>query len=125
MRRLLIGITLLGVAACSDHVTQPFFTVSGAWTVVRPDNTFILTLSETGTQVTGTGTYFRNINPSTGTMTAVGEFVAPHLTMTVTDDQGNVFMFAGDVRDTDHIPGIETVAGVGSDSLTLIRLSTP
>ena len=81
MRRFAAVLAFAMLAACGDS-TAPAPTVDGTWTGQTGSQLFTLTLNQSGTSVTGSGTV---TNTPTGTraLTVVGSFNAPTLTATL------------------------------------------
>jgi len=122
MSRLLpaVFLALLFLTACTEQTTPPG-NLTGLWTASAVESSVVLTLVESGAAVSGSGTYWRFVNPPTGTLTVGGTYDSPTATLTFRYDDGRVSQYTGAVRDPDHMAGIETFEGGGTDSLAFVR----
>jgi hypothetical protein len=120
MRRVFVWLSAVILLGCAEEVA-PVSDVSGAWTARHVESSILLRLVETGREVTGTGTYFRFVNPPSGTLTATGSYTAPRLSLTFTYDTGVLTQYVGTVHGADSIVGVETFPGGTTDSLVFAR----
>jgi hypothetical protein len=120
MSRLLLVVPLLLLAACVDQTTPPG-DLTGMWTASALESSTVLTLVESGAAIAGTGTYWRFVNPPTGTLKVSGTYDPPTATLELRYDDGRVSTYVGIVRDPDHMAGRETFEGGGTDSLAFVR----
>lgn len=121
MRHALLALPLALLLACSDGPTPPT-DLSGTWTAHWPESADVIVLSQHGSLLTGTGTYYRFINPPSGTIVLTGTYGRPQLALTLKYDTGLTTHFAGAVLDAFHLVGIETFPGGQTDTLRFERL---
>jgi len=117
---LAFSLSLLFLAACTDQTTTSV-DLTGMWTASAVESSVVLSLVEAGAEVSGSGTYWRFVNPPTGTFTVSGTYDSPTATLTFRYDDGRVSHYVGTVRDPDHVAGLETFEAGGSDSLAFVR----
>jgi hypothetical protein len=120
MCRWILALSLMLVPACTEQTTAPG-DLTGLWTASAVESSVVLTLVESGAAISGSGTYWRFLNPPTGTLTVSGTYDPPTATLTFRYDDGRVSQFVGTTGDSDHLSGRETFEGEASDSLAFVR----
>lgn len=118
MRRASVIPILLLLSGCGNGLGPAAdLNLSGSWaaTYPFPGSSLVLTLTQVGTSVTGTGTYQMEAGPA-GTLQVVGNYHEPHVSLTLHFDSGQDNAYAGRVLDGSHITG-----ALGTFSLPLVR----
>ena len=110
----------LALAGCSDP-TGPGVGIDGTWVAYQVESSTTLTLHRDGGAVTGTGTYFRNINPPSGAIEVSGTLFRDHLSLTLRYDTGVTTQFSAEVKRSGKLSGTETFPGGWKASLTFVR----
>ena len=115
LRASVIPILLL-LAGCGNGL-GPAAGLSGTWaaTYPFPGSSLVLTLTQVGSFVTGTGTYGMEAGPA-GTLQVVGTYHEPSVSLTLHYDRGQDAAYVGRVLDGSHITG-----ALGTFSLPLVR----
>jgi hypothetical protein len=113
-------LPLAALLGCGE-TTAPAVDLSGTWLATQVEASTTVTLIQNGTAVTGSGTYWRFINPPSGTLTIRGTYSAPELTLTFRYDDGRTSEYTGVVRGAGTINGRETYQGGATDSLAFVR----
>jgi hypothetical protein len=114
MRRAYVFPLLLLAFGCSDDDLD----LNGTWRVQDPGPgvSYVLTLTQVGSVVTGTGTW-TNAHVGGGTLLVTGNYHAPSVNLSVKyEKSGRVSALVGVVQDSSHISGT-----LDTWSLTLVR----
>jgi hypothetical protein len=82
MRRLLALVAIVASFGCGSDILGPVQTVDGNWTGLQNGYSMSLSLSQTGTSVTGTADFLGVGGAASGTVS--GTFVYPALNITIT-----------------------------------------
>jgi hypothetical protein len=116
MRRALVTATLVLLWGCGNGL-GPANDLSGTWaaTYSFPGSSLVLTLSQVGTGITGTGTYQMEAGGG-GTVEVVGVYDRPSVSLTLHFAPGQDQQYSGTVQDGSHIAG-----ALGTFSLPLVR----
>ena len=91
-------------------------TIAGAWahTAIGPVYREFMTLSQSGTHVTGTGEYAIEAGRS-GPTVVEGDWSGTTLTLTITRDYGLHETFTGRLTDATHLAGSLVIDGFSQD----------
>jgi hypothetical protein len=116
--RLAIPCALL--LGCADSVA-PTQDVTGTWVAAQVESITSIDLTQHGTAVGGTGTYWRFVNPPTGTLTITGTYVPPILRVTLAYDNGATATYTARALDGVHLEGTANFGGGIVDSLAFTR----
>jgi hypothetical protein len=119
-RQVMLGACAFALLGCSDTVA-PSADLSGTWLASHVESSVTLVLQQSGSTITGSGTYWRFVNPPSGTLTVTGTYARPEVTLTFRYDDGRVSQYAGRVRGDSDIVGAETFSAGGTDSLAFVR----
>ncbi len=105
MRRTYLFSILALTFACTGNV-GPANNLSGTWSANYsfPGSSLVLTLSQQGPSITGTGTYQIEAGRA-GTLQVVGGYRAPSLNLTLHYDTQSDAVYVGTVQDASHITG--------------------
>ena len=116
MRRSSVILILLLILGCGDGL-GPAADLSGTWaaTYSFPGSSLVLTLTQVGASITGTGTYQMEAGPG-GTLQVVGTYHRPSFKLTLHFDGAQDQAYVGTVQDGSHITG-----ALGTFSLPLVR----
>lgn len=128
--RLRIAILVLAAtaaSACHDSLAPLNYDLGGSWVSgFRVEESYVIALQQSGSTLTGTGMWTRNINPPTLALTVSG-----------TDDHGHVKfrLLSGGVdwfldfdgiatvrNDSAMLTGTASFMGGASDTLTFLRV---
>jgi hypothetical protein len=120
MRRLLVWLPLTALLSCTDELA-PALTLNGTWLASHVESSTVLTLTQLGTSVTGSGTYWRFINPPSGTLAVTGSYTRPQVTLSFRYDDGRTSQYTAVVEGSGRMAGLEVFSGGGSDSLVFAR----
>jgi hypothetical protein len=104
------------MAACGSS-TSPAPALNGSWTGTAQDVALSVTLTQSGTQVTGTG---QLVSGETFPVTVTGTFAAPGFALTLTPDQFVPVTYTGSISH-DTLTGHLNGSGFDNQSLTLTR----
>jgi hypothetical protein len=118
---IVVSVAAIMGAACSTRQTDSTDptgdlvgagTLDGMWahTAIGPVYREFMTLAQSGTSVTGTGTYAIEAGRA-GPTTIAGTLSGKRLTLTITRDYGQVETFAGTITDATHLTGTLTIDG--------------
>lgn len=121
MRRALLALPLAALLGCGGGLLAPRADLTGTWSAQRVESSTTLILVQVGDSVAGSGSYYRFINPPTGTMTVVGTYANALVSLTIRYDTGTTTHFVGVVEDPMHMAGAETYPGGTTDSLEFAR----
>lgn len=121
MRRALLALPLAALLGCGGGPLAPAVNLSGTWSAQHVESSTTLTLVQVGDSVSGSGSYFRFINPPTGTLTVSGTCANARVSLTIRYDTGTTTRFVGVVEDAAHMAGVETYPGGATDSLAFAR----
>ncbi len=121
MRRALLALPLAALLGCGGGLLAPPANLSGTWTAQHVESSTTLTLVQVGDSVAGSGSYYRFINPPTGTLTVSGTYANALVSLTIRYDTGTTTHFVGVVEDPTHMGGVETYPGGTTDSLEFAR----
>ena len=115
MRRAFIPALFL-LLGCGNGL-GPASDLSGTWaaTYPFPGSSLVLTLTQVGTGVTGTGTYQMEAGAG-GTLQVVGTYHKPSVSLTLHFNGRQDEAYVGTVLDGSHITG-----ALGTFSLPLVR----
>ncbi|MGH7647106.1 MAG: hypothetical protein ACREND_03235 [Gemmatimonadaceae bacterium] len=117
MRRPLVSIVIaLGMAACGSS-TSPAPTLNGSWTGSDPNSSLSLTLTQSGTQVTGTG---QLVSGTTYPLTVTGIVAEPAFSLSMTPGQFAPVTYTGSLSH-DSLTGRLNGSGFDNESITLAR----
>ncbi len=116
-RRVVVSIVaaLLSLSSAACHVTsEPSPLLRGTWAEVLtvPGASYIITLDQSGVQLTGSGTYTIEAGRQ-GTLQVVGTYSPPTVALTISSDAGDRRTFVGTLIGGDQLRG----AFDGSSSL--------
>jgi hypothetical protein len=120
MRSLLASICFF--AACSSSTTVPTSALTGTWAEATtiPGVRLVMTLTETGTYVVGSGSYAIEAGRS-GTLQVSGVEGLPVITLTLQYDYGLTAIFTGALTDASHLTGTLVYPVNARESVTFIR----
>jgi hypothetical protein len=108
MRRSLLTIGIAVAVACCGVGTRSLASpsIDGVWSAYSDGlgSTLTMTLSSTGTAVSGTGTYSVGA-VRTGSVVIAGTYRPPAVVLTITYDHGETVTFAADVTGGEHMKG--------------------
>jgi hypothetical protein len=109
-------------AACSSSTTAPTSALTGTWAEATsiPGVRLVMTLTETGTNIVGSGSYAIEAGRS-GTLQVSGVEGLPVMTLTLQYDSGTTATFTGALTDASHLTGTLAYSNDGSGSVTFIR----
>jgi hypothetical protein len=116
MRRARVLPILLLVFGCGNHL-GPTNDLGGSWaaTFSFPGSSLVLTLSQQGAGITGTGTYEMEAGGA-GALQVVGTYHMPSVNLSLHYDYGGDHAYVGTVQDGGHIAG-----ALDNFSLPLVR----
>ena len=117
MRRLLAVAAIVFALGCSDS-TGPEATVNGVWRGILDGNTITVTLSQSGTEVTGTGSISGSV--VNAAMTASGTFVKPDVSLNF-DFVGYTDINVNGSLAGDRITGSASGSGYSNNAITFNR----
>lgn len=121
MRALMSALACIALLGCTASEAPLPADISGTWGTSQVEASNTIHLTQNGTAISGTGTYFRNINPPTGTLTVTGSYIRPHVVLTLQFDDGTTAQFAGAAADVSHLTGSVAFNGGAADSMTFVR----
>lgn len=122
MRKLLIAGVVLALAACGKDSTAPVPTVSGTWRGVVGAQQIVVTLTDNGGVVNGSGT-ITNTPIGTRALTVTGSFVAPvTVSLTLSSGTAQPFNFHGNRANTGlTMSGALSGSGFTGESISFYR----
>ena len=82
MRRILALVVIAATFGCGSDILGPVQTVDGSWTGLQNGYSMALSMTQTGTAVTGTADFIGVGGAASGTIS--GTFVYPTLDITIT-----------------------------------------
>lgn len=120
MRKSLVLVLSLLAASCGETATEvQVATMSGRWVGTTAGVTADVTLAETNTQITGSGSLTTPIGNVPVTVTGTNNHPNVSLTLRSTGrPDGN---FTGTFTDDNSVTGTITVPGLGSANIVLRR----
>lgn len=121
MRSLIPCLACFALLGCAASEAPLPSDISGTWLATAVESGTTLHLTQSGTAITGMGTWFRFINPPTGTLTVTGTYIRPHAVLTLQYDNGLTTQFTAAVTDASHLAGVEVFPAGATDSLTFVR----
>jgi len=114
MHRIFGSLLVAAALACTSTLA-PTHDLSGTWSTPILDVGTLMTLTQQGTALTGTGTT-RN-NASIQSFQVHGSYAPPWVSLTFNYDSGLVCQYTATVQDANDIAGAETCGG-GPQGLT-------
>lgn len=121
MRRALMSLAVPILLGCRSTEPVPLLDLSGSWAAQQVESSTTLSLVQLGDSVSGTGQYYRFINPPNGTIAVSGTYAHSLVTLTFVYSTGVTTHFVGTVPDRVDLVGVETYPGGTTDSLLFER----
>ncbi len=118
-----VSIMISAISALTACVA-PKQALDGMWNAASqpvPGSGHVLTLTQQGTAITGTGTYTAELGSGVGTLTVQGTYVAPRVVLTFRYDNGTASTYTGILQDAAHIAGTESFSTGQAYGLTFVR----
>jgi hypothetical protein len=120
MRRVVLGLLGAALLGCSDGVA-PTADLSGTWVASQVEASTTITLVQSGTAISGSGSHWQMAKPSSGTFTVSGSYARPDVTLTFHHTDGTTSQYTGVVQSDSAIAGRELLPGNVTDSLAFKR----
>jgi len=120
MRRVVLGLLGAALLGCTDGVA-PTADLSGTWVASQVEASTTITLVQSGTAISGSGSYWRMAKPSSGTFTISGSYARPDVTLTFQYADGTTSQFTALVETDSAISGQELLPSDVTNSLVFKR----
>jgi len=117
-----LPLALVGLIAIGCDSMAPPADLQGTWasSFTIPGPSLVITLSQAGDTITGSGTYVIEAGGS-GKLQVNGVYTRPAIALTLRYDNGIALTYQGTVTDAQHMNGTMADNAGGTFSQTLVR----